>query len=212
MSSIKNLIIILSQLILSSCTGLNYLNDGTFYYTKYPKTTLELKPDGHFEYIDLDFVEFNDFVNCKPMQTSGLWERDSLQNIYLSSFGDSLIKSSTIFKKEVNHLDFSVFTFFDLHGDTIFVNYQLDDNGSMITGCGLYRFPNWETSLGSNDTLRLSCSSYPLWTYINQDTTNCNYDVLLYPEYIPNYFNNYKLEVKRGRLINIRKEKVLRKQ
>jgi len=186
-----------------SCIGEKYLVNGSYHYKNYPKTTLELRDDGKFEYIDLSFFEVDDLRgDIYTLRTLGNWVRDSLQFVYLNSYQDTIMQNDEIIKRTPNNLENSVFTFFDIQGDTINVNYQLKNDGTMITGVGIYQFSSWEAYLNKNDTIVLSCLGYDYWTYVKKDSVNYNFDVLLYPEYRPDYFKNYPLEIKGKRLIN----------
>jgi len=183
---------------------------------------------GHFNlnngtntYFDFDTTRHFSFIQCNPLKalltnksdffmTQGVWKFNDSGYITLNS----LKETETYKKVKVNKIekaDKSSFTFYDMNGDTLPI-VGATKNGQWFGSISMHKLPkSFELTLSQGDTVTADLIGYDKFRFVYSDTSQSVYHVVLYPNYVVDYFKNKRLVLKRKRIIDLELKETYRK-
>lgn len=218
------LLIIFIILGFVSCKPTDFV--GRYELRHFPKTSIELRNDGTFEFIKInpnpylhpfDHQEDNYFV------TEGKWTVTGNRLVLNSYEEPTIVKKPEIIesRRVMTEVDstmnifgrlqpesFMTFTFFDIFGDTVDILYgQFPDSSSIARLHRSMRFIQWPTiqregdeAFHSSDTIEFHFYGYSPYQFIRTDRDRRNVHVRLYPEKRGGVFVNRQFVIKRKRI------------
>ena len=207
-------IIVISGLI--SCKTTDFI--GRYELRHFPKTSIELKSDGTFEFTKINpnpYLHSFEHPEDYYFITTGTWTKNQ-RRLILNSSKDTLIsKEPEILdsKEDLTKVDttenlfgemwaprsYSTFTFFDMFGDTVNVlNGKSTDNTEIFrlhrSMKSLYWSTNW------SDTLEFHFYGYRPYQFVRTDKVRRIFTIKLYPDRQGGIFIDRQFIIKRNRI------------
>jgi hypothetical protein len=199
---------------------------GHYKMNHFPKSTLTLKSDNNFEFIQNyrnPYLHAFEHPDEYYFRTIGKWKRDG-KIITLNSSSDSLIyplykivvtdsipnKKSYLENDPAYNLmtrnskttEFCNYVFYDLYNDTVPILYVKTPLGDVARLHGSMKYFSWDKK--NKDTLEFSFFGYRPVTIINSKNGETNYKIDLQPEFKPNWFKDTKLKVSRKKIKHLK--------
>jgi len=140
--------------------------------------------------------------------SQGVWKIHDSGFITLNS-----LTETTTYKKikveKVEKADKSSFTFYDIKGDTLPI-VGATINGQWF-GSVHDLMKSFELTLTQGDTVTADLIGYDKFRFVYSDTSQIVYHVILFPNYVADYFKNKRLMLKRNRIIDSELKETYRK-
>ncbi len=161
-------------------------------------TYFDFDTSGHFSYIQRNplnsLLKKTDYI-----VSEGVWTFDTNGYVTLNSS----LQRQTSRKVEIQKIAttaISSFTFYDISGDTLSI-FGATKNGQWF-GRVYNLMKSFELNLQQGDSVTADILGYDKFSFHCSDTLQFVYHVKLFPSYIPDYFKNKKLLLKKNKLID----------
>ena len=175
--------------------------------------------NGVSTYFDFDTSRHFTYMQRNPIKsllnkgdyvmTEGVWTFHDSGYITLNSLTETMSNKKVKIEK-VHKTDKSLFTFYDITGDTLPI-VGATKNGQWF-GRVHDLMKSFELTLILGDTVTADLIGYDKFKFFYSDTSQYVYQVVLYPNYVPDYFKNKKLLLKRNRIIDAELKETFRKK
>ena len=175
--------------------------------------------NGISTYFDFDTSRHFTYMQRNPLKsllnkgdyvmTEGVWTFQDSGYIILNSLTEGKNYKKVKIEK-VDKANKSSFTFYDMTGDTLPI-VGATKNGQWF-GRVHDLMKSFKLTLSQGDTITTDLIGYDKFKFVYSDTTQYVYHVVLYPNYVPDYFKNKKLLLKRNRIIDAELKETFRKK
>ncbi len=172
------------------------------------KTYLNFDTNGRFNYFQLNplnpLFHKGDFV-----MTEGSWTFQDDGFITLNSLTENKTHQKITIEK-VNTASISLFTFFNLLGDTLEISGASKNREWFGRVHNLMK--SFELNLSKGDTVTADLNGYDKFRFVYSDTSQFVYHIVLYPNYVADYYKNKKLLLRRNKIIDPELKETYRKK
>jgi len=201
----KHLVLLL-VLFVTSCKITRDDMVGTFVYKKTPTIRLRTFKDSTFEFIKITknpYLHPFEHPDEYFLITAGYWKYNSSKDLILNSEANFryTYKSPRVTARPPADSKDSHFVFNDLYRNRVNIVYvELEDKS--IVMIFHQSMKDFSFDLSKSDTLKFYFYGYPPYTFINDKKPPSNYEITLFPNLNPNYFNKRKFKIHKNKIVD----------